>query len=184
MRVYANHQSNSRELKMLECCQHERATMSPLPFERYLSFDSYDGPLAGYALCSICHKCFHFRVLEWETYAFCRVFGFASIDMNFDRVEKDLKHWTENTKLVLVERRSSGNDDLPIPETTDYIKQIELSASRLEYSHLCISESYLDSGYWREMKESDKGVTDWCTYLGVVYDEDNLTFHLENFHTV
>jgi len=158
--------------------------MSPLPFERMVYLDFYDGPLAGYAMCSVCHQCYHFRVLkwDWEKYLFCRVFGFAPIEMDFDRVDKDLEQWTENAKLVLDERRKTDNDDIPIPEATEYVKQIEHVASHLEFSHICISRSYLDQGYWRKMGESDKDVADWFEHLGIIYDDDNLTFHLEKFH--
>ena len=148
-------------------------------------FDFYDGPLAGYAMCSVCHQCFHFRVLKWdcEKYVFCRVFGFVPIEMIFDRVEKDMRQWYDNTIRVLDERRKTGNDDIPAPKVTEYVEQIELIASRLEFSHICITRNYLDKGYWRKMDESDTNVTDWFEHLGVVYDDGNLTFHLEKFHT-
>jgi len=113
---------------------------------------------------------------------FCRVFGFAPIEMNFDRVDKDIKQWAENTTHVFAERKKTGNDNIPIPEATEYVKQIEHIASRLVFSHICITRSYLDKGYWRKMEESDKDVTDWFEHLGVVYDDDNMTFHLEKFH--
>ena len=147
----------------------------------YLDF--YDGPLTGYAVCSICHKCYFFNVLKWDNDLFCRVFGFAPIEMDFDRVDKDIKQWTENTVQVFDERRKTGNEDLPIPKPTDYVKQIEHIALRLEFSHVCITGSYLDKGYWRKMEESDRNITDWYEHLGVVFDdEDNMTFHLEKFY--
>jgi len=172
----------------MNCCQHERITISPLPFEKIIYLDFYDGPLAGYTMCSICHKCFHFKVLQWDSHIFCRVFGFAPIEMNFDRVDKDIKQWTENTILVHDERRKTGNDDIPIPETTEYVKQIEQIALQLEFSYICITPSYLDKGYWRKMEEADKNITancmDWFEHLGVVYDYGNLAFHLKKFHSL
>ena len=104
--------------------------------------------------------------------------------MDFDRVDRDIEQWTKNTTLVFDERRKTGNDDLPIPKATEYVEQIELIASRLEFSHICITRSYLDKGYWRKMDESDKDVEDWFEHLGVVYDFDALTFHLKKFHSI
>ena len=164
------------------CCQYEKMEMLPLPFERSLYLDFYDGPLAGYALCSVCHQCFYFKVLRWESSIFCRVFGFAPIEMDYDRVEDDMRQWTEKTKLVLDERRKIGNDDLPLPESTEYAKQIEAAALCLKFTHLCITESYLDRGYWWKMEEADKELEehdDWYEHLGVVYDFRSLTFHLK-----
>ncbi|MCL2117565.1 MAG: hypothetical protein FWH27_03955 [Planctomycetaceae bacterium] len=103
--------------------------------------------------------------------------------MDFDRVDKDIEQWTKNTVHILEERRKTDNDDLPIPKQTDYVNQIELIASRLEFSHICVTGSYLDKGYWRKMDESDKDVEDWFEHLGVVYDFGNLTFHLDKSHS-
>jgi len=72
---------------------------------------------------------------------------------------------------------------LPTPEQTDYVNQIEQIALQLEFSHICVTRSYLDKGYWRKMEESDKNVEDWFEHLGVVYDFGNLTFHLGKFHS-
>jgi hypothetical protein len=108
--------------------------------------------------------------------------------MDFDRVDKDIEQWTEKTTLVFAERKDTGNDDIPIPKATEYVKQIEQIALQLEFSHICVTQSYLDKGYWRKMEESDKNVSadceDWFEHLGVVYDYGNLTFHLEKFRSV
>ena len=117
---------------------------------------------------------------------FCRVFGFAPIEMDFDRVEKDMRQWEEKAQLVTAERRNTGNNDLPFPESTEYVKQIKYDALNLEFTHLCITRSYLNQGYWRKMEDADKEVTkddDWYEHLGVVYDCGNMTFHLEKFHS-
>jgi microsomal dipeptidase-like Zn-dependent dipeptidase len=75
------------------------------------------------------------------------------------------------------------HDDLPIPEITDYVKQIEHIATSLGFSHICITGSYLDKEeYWRKMDETDKAMDmyedNWFVHLGIVYDFGKGTFHL------
>ena len=164
------------------CCQFNRLQTAPLPFERTVVFDFYDGPLVGIALCTVCQKCFYFKVLEWETYAFCRIFGFAPIDADFERIEKDIDWWTQETQLVFDARKNGASDeDTPIPESTDYVKHIHSVASQLEYSHLCVTGGYLGMGYWRKFVDADKNVSDWIKHIEIDYDEEASDFQIRDF---
>ena len=170
--------SNEKQL----CCQNDRLAFSKLPFDRIVIFGFFDGPLAGVAQCCACKKCYYFNVLEWETYAFCRVFGFAPIEVDIEQIEKDINWWTQETKLAFEARRKGASDEESlIPESTDYIKQIESIASQLDYSHLCVTRSYLDEGYWRKFTDADKNISDWIEHLGIDYDEKTDVFQIREW---
>lgn len=166
----------------MKCCRISKTQFTNLPFSRILYFDFYDGPLAGYTICSECKRCFHFSVLEWNTYTSCRVFGFSPLDIDFNRLENDYNNWIQQAKPVSSDKKTSvSQTEFSFSLQTDYVDRIETIASRLNFSYLCVTPGYLDRGYWRIMDERENSITDWIEHLGITHDEDNFSFQMNKW---
>ena len=94
------------------CCKKlQTDSVQYSPFGKILSFDYYDGPIEGFALCQKCNSEYKFNMKAWDKRQDTRIYAFSPLPIgSFFKVETILNSEQKPTWPIWVPRWQFKNE--------------------------------------------------------------------------
>ena len=157
--AYLNQQSE------ILCCQKKHNSVRKLPFNPNMYLGYYDGPLEGITMCSICHRAYYYKDIDYHTSWYCRIFSFSQINHDFfDLVEYFNVHMQIGSEYYKIQH--------------DFIdhRNIISDLHACPITYMCVADSYIRLGFLEKLSLPFNDVHNWFDYFGIVIDKKSGVF--------